>query len=168
MTQTSLTLLFFPPLNPPLLAQEPHFVNLFGDTPLPQTQSSFSPQSPPSLPLEMLEREKTRASLRESNREMERLLVQLRIPKTDELTLKNSASLELMEPLHEMVIVLLPQDLNKLELRVSLPNLMLGDPFKVLVIPLSKKRKILPPEPIQPSGERKISCCGDPPPQPSN
>lgn len=87
---------------------------------------------------------------------MERLLAQLRIPKTDVLTLENHVSLEFIELLYEMVIVLLPQVLDKLELGVSLPNIILGDLLKVKFTPLSKKRKNLTPlGPSNPSGKEK-------------
>lgn len=57
---------------------------------------------------ETIEREKTLIALRESNKEIENLLAQLRIPKTNILTLKRFVNLDFKGLLHEMVIVLLP------------------------------------------------------------
>lgn len=74
---------------------------------------------------------------------MESLLAHLRIPKTYVLTLVNPVSMEFVDSLHEMVIVFLPQDLDKLEIGVSLLGLMIGDPFKVKITSKSKKRKNL-------------------------
>ncbi|KAF3654413.1 hypothetical protein FXO37_16485 [Capsicum annuum] len=94
MSLTNSSLPFFPLLNPLLLTLGPHFVrpngeNLFqlNQTPLSMTLSC-TPQN-----IEVAKREKTLEALRVSNREMETLLDQLRIPMTDALTLKRPVNL---------------------------------------------------------------------------
>lgn len=72
---------------------------------------------------------------------MEGLQAQLRIPKTDALTLERPVSLECMELIHELVIILSPQELSKLELKLNLPNLMIGEHFIAKLTSLSSKRK---------------------------
>lgn len=90
-----------------------------------------------------MEKEKTLIALRESNWEMENLLAQLRIPKTDVFTLEKPVNLDFEGLLHEMVIVLLPQDLSKLEIELGLPNPILEECYKAKITPLSKKKKFL-------------------------
>lgn len=85
--------------------------------------------NPQPMTREMIEKEKNLEALRESNREMERILAQLRITKIDALTLNITICLEFIELIHEMVIIFLPRRLTRLELRLNLPNLMIGEYF---------------------------------------
>lgn len=74
---------------------------------------------------------------------MEKLLAQFRIPKANVLTLERLVNLFFVDIIHEIVIVLLPQELSKLEVGLNLSNLMIGEHFNAKITPLSKKRKSL-------------------------
>lgn len=101
------------------------------------------PFYPPLVSLEAMKREKALTSLRKSNREMKNLLAQLRIPKTDVLTLERPVSLDFEGLLHEIVIVLLPQDLSKLEISLGMPKPMIGEYYKAKITSLFKNKKSL-------------------------
>lgn len=96
---TSSSLPFFSPANLLLLELEPLFVNLSRDTP-PELYVNplFLPAQTPTLTLETLERKKTLEDLRVTNRDMEALLAQLRIPRTDVLSLEKATNLVFDSP----------------------------------------------------------------------
>lgn len=79
--------------------------------------------------------------LGERNLEIKGILAQLRIPKMDALILERLVSLEFLILIHEIVIVFLPQELTKLESRLNLPNLMIGEHFIAKLSSFSVKRK---------------------------
>lgn len=60
---------------------------------------------------------------------------------TGALTLESQVNLEFTKIIHEMVIILMPQQMSKLELRLNFPNLMIGEHFYVRIAPLARKRK---------------------------
>lgn len=146
-----------PPLNLMLLALGPSFVNPNGDFPLLQTIApQYLHNLSHSLSNEVLERENTLEAIRESNREMEALLAQLRIPRTDVLTLKRVVNLVFEGATQELVFVLFPKDISRLELSLGLPNPMIGDSYKEKISLLFRKRKCLDqPSPSSPSGKGK-------------
>lgn len=68
-------------------------------------------------------------------------------------------------PTQELVIVLVPQDISRLELRLGLSNSMTGDPYKAKISPLTRKRKC--PDQHSPSTlsrKGKIVLLENPPP----
>lgn len=132
----SSTLPLFPLTNPSLLDQGPIFVSPYKANLIPYTSPSlFLPQVPqPSQ--EMLEREKTLAYLRGNNKELREILAQIKLPKMDVLTLVSHTRLEFTDLIHELVITLLPHEVKKIKLIITLPSLILD-----YSTPLSKKRK---------------------------
>lgn len=112
----------------------------------------------------LLEREKTLEALRE-NREMENIWTQLRIPKIDVLTLERSVSPEFMKSMYEVVIMLLPQDLTRLGLEISLPNFMIGDHFHAnFSPPIQEKESQGVDRIIQPHRKGKVILTKNPSP----
>lgn len=128
MNHTSTSLLFFPPLNPLLLNLGPYFVSLNREPPSYLYVSPLSLSAPYFLSnLEYLKREKTMEALRKSNREIEALLAQLKISRTNVLTLERPVNLAFEGPTQEIVIVLLPLDISRIEIGLGLPKLMIRD-----------------------------------------
>lgn len=80
-------------------------------------------------------------ALQESNGELEGLLAQLRIPKTDVFTLERPVNLEFKDLIHEMAIILLPQLLIKLDLKLNVSNLTIEEYFTAKMLSLSRNRK---------------------------
>lgn len=88
---------------------------------------------------------------------MEKLLAQLRIPKTVVFTLKKPVNLEFMDLIHEMVIVLFPQVLTMLELKLNMSSLMIGEHYIAKVTQLLRKRNNMElSAPSNPLGKGKI------------
>lgn len=66
--------------------------------------------------------------------------------------------------LHEMVIVLLLQYLSKVELRLGLPNPMIGEYYKAKILRLTKKRNALELSFSDPLGKGKLVLIENPQP----
>lgn len=91
--------------------------------------------------MEIIQRESTLEALRSSNREIEELLDQLRIPIIDALTKERPLYIEFTELIHEKVIILMPQEHSKLELDLNLPNLMIEEYLFSRIATQSRKKK---------------------------
>lgn len=87
----------------------------------------------------MKKRSKTIEILRESNREIEKILDTLKVSQTEVVNLGKPPKYLFEELISELLIVLLPQDLYKFDLEIKLPGL--GIFFSILTNPLSKKEE---------------------------
>lgn len=103
----------------------------------------------------MLEKESTLEALRANNRKIKILLAQLKIPKIDALTLETPINLEFIDLIHEMVIIQLLQELSNLEIKLNLPNLIIGERFIDKISPLLRKKNPIDDRDLQPQGKEK-------------
>ncbi|KAM3246473.1 hypothetical protein P3L10_008240 [Capsicum annuum] len=89
----------------------------------------------------MMVRVETIASLQENNREMEKILVSLKIPRIDVITLEKTLTLKFENVVREMEIILLPLDLTKFSLEIYPPSQTNTLCFTCRMCPISNSRK---------------------------
>lgn len=110
---------FFRLINQELLLTGLSFATNSG---VPQSQEEIMINPYPSLALEIQEKEHTMKILRAKNKEMEDLLASMEGPRTKATSVEKSLILEFTELIYEMVIILMPRDLEKLELTIIAPS----------------------------------------------
>ncbi|KAF3656397.1 hypothetical protein FXO37_15493 [Capsicum annuum] len=116
-------------------ASRTSFCLLSGELPSTPTLTS------PHLTLEKIERVNTLEILRASNKELDKFLSQLRVPRSEVLNMVDPLTLELTESVQKIVTILISLGLTELALRANIVNSMREDTPKVTLIPFSRKRK---------------------------
>ncbi|KAF3644148.1 hypothetical protein FXO37_21585 [Capsicum annuum] len=85
--------------------------------------------------------DKTLEALREGNVELERILQTLKVPRIKAITLERPVHLTFKEVTREIVILLIPKEINNLDLKIITPSHATGSYYKTKISPLSRKRK---------------------------
>lgn len=117
----------------------PHMSKILMEGPLFIKSSGDPPPVPTSLLVEIREREKTLEALRESNREIESILASLKPPHSETITLKKTLSHSFENLTREILLTLIPIDLNKFGIKINL--LGIGIFYSIKLTSLSRKRK---------------------------
>lgn len=115
------------------------YKSLWGIPSLTSIDTNIIPYSYTSISGNSRKRKDPRSPEREKQK-IEGILTQLKIPKTDVLTLERLINLEFIAFIHIMVVVLLPQELSKLEVNLNLPNHAIGEHFTTKLSPYQWKR----------------------------
>lgn len=135
-----LILALSPSKNTPNVGEGPLFCTSTGDPPDPG-RILLNPQFMPSpaTSQEVTERELTFKALRQNNQEMENILDSLRTPRTEGETLGKPLHLTFKDVTSEMTIILIPQELNLINLEIVPPSPMTGNFYKTKISPFLRK-----------------------------
>lgn len=136
MITSSLLLPFFPQKKKDLLEKGPLFVPISGDTRFPMPQYITQ-----NMSLEIMKRDKIMTTLRKGNKELERILASLKVPKLEEITRGRTTHLTFEEISSEISIVLIPKETTLLDLEIVPSNPIIGSFYKTKISQLSKKMK---------------------------
>lgn len=130
---------FFPKKILGRLASGPLFVREEENPPMNHLSLTNPRPTQLALSLDLEEIKITMKALRQNNREMEKILATLKVPKAEVLTLDRTFTHSFEDLINVMLMVFIPLDLNKIDLQILIPYTNIFHTAKIK--PLSKKRK---------------------------